>query len=284
MHTRTQLNPAQFDIRVGDDVEAGIDGLFPAWNRHDRFGIVIHDPLGGVGASHLLQLAICAYYAADERRRGELDVYPEIFAFHVGGGHGSHADFDFWGPRREVLLGDDPQELLAAINDRGISRLAVPDLASVGDLAAADAVGAAFEVKEIAAFRDIIASTFAYSPTGRTVAADVDIVGLDRRTEQNPTKVLRRFTAAEVTIKRATPARRPLKEVDPKFNAYQAARAAELTDSQLAKAVALRREISVDGLARETYRRISADEALRLLAHSPSIDAHGPSTARANSQ
>lgn len=266
MHTRTQLSPAQFRIRLGAGEEASIDELFPAWHKHDRFGVVIQDPLGGVGASHLLQLAICAYYGSDERRRGELDVYPDIFAFHVGGGHGSHADYDFWGPRREVILGSDPREVLAAINDRGITRLAVPDRPMVEDAVTGDGSSMGFEVKEVAAFRDLLASAFAYSPTGRTGGSDVDIVGLDRRTEQNPTKVLRAFKPADVAIKRSTPPKRPLKEVDPAFNAYQARRAAELTPSQRDTAVAMRQRILIDGVARETYRRISGDDALRLLA------------------
>lgn len=265
MHTRTQLSPTQFSIRLGAEQESGIDELFPAWHKHDRFGVVIRDPLGGVGASHLLQLAICAYYGSDERRRGELNVYPEIFAFHVGGGHGSHADYDFWGPRREVILGSDPHDLLAAINDRGITRLAVPDRGTVDDGGIGDGSVTGFKVKEVAAFRDLIASTFAYSPTGRTANSDVEIFGLDRRTEQNPTKVLRAFKPAPAAIERSTPPKRPLKEVDPEFNAYQARRAAELTPGQLDTAVAMRQQILIDGVARETYRRISVDDALRLL-------------------
>ncbi|KAA9164038.1 hypothetical protein FPZ12_008455 [Amycolatopsis acidicola] len=258
MHTLTQLKDTQFAIRI-EGRDSAVRELFPDWHRHDRFGLVINEALGGVGASHLLQLAIWSYYAADQRRRDELNVYPEIYAFHIGGGHGSHADYDFWGPRREVILGDDPNEVLCAINERGITRLAVPDL---GERPAADLDVLA--VKEVAATHDLLASAFAYSPTGRTPQADVEIAGLDRRTEQNPTKVLNAFRRP-ARVANPGRARRPLKEVDPVFQAYQERRAAELSPSDVEQAVERRARISEQGLATETYRRISVTTALESL-------------------
>lgn len=73
-----------------------VQDVFPDWHRHDRFGLVIDEALGGVGASHLLQLAIWSYYTADQRRRNELTVYPEIYAFHIGGGHGGGGAGEYW--------------------------------------------------------------------------------------------------------------------------------------------------------------------------------------------
>lgn len=257
VHTQTQLKTAYFGIQL-DGVDATVDDVFPGWHRHDRFGLVIHDALGGVGASHLLQLAISSYYGADDRRRNELTVYPEIYAFHVGGGHGSHADYDFWGPRREVILGDGPDEVIAAINSHGITRIAVPD-----GVPGAEPPG--LEVKEVGAFRDLVASAFAYSPTGRTAGADIELRGLDPRTEQNPTKVLHPQRIAP-PVSGSMKARRPMKELDARFNAYQNRRSAELSQEDVDHALGLRERISVDGLACETYRRIGVEDALRRLA------------------
>jgi hypothetical protein len=258
MHTQTQLREADFAIRL-DGAPATVGDLFPHWHRHDRFGLIIHDALGGVGASHLLQLAIWSYYDVDKRRRDELTVYPEIYAFHVGGGHGSHADYDFWGPRREVILGADPGEVLSAINSHGITRLAVPDRAG-----GASAEPPVFDPKEIGAAQDLVASAFAYSPTGRTPHADVTVDGLHRRTEENPTKVLNAFRAVPAPRPGAR-MRRPLKEGDTRFAEYQQRRASELSVGDVAGAVDLRERIRIDGLASETYRRISLDEALNRL-------------------
>ena len=284
MHTRTQLKQEHFRIRL-DGQEAVLNDLFPAWHRFDRFGIVIHDSLGGVGASHLLQLAIRAYYDADARRLGELDVYPEIYAFHVGGGHGSHADFDFWGPRREVILGEDPNEVLRAINERGITRLAVPDAALHGSNPT-DRDGEYFEPKELAATQDLVASTFAYSPSGRTPAADVEIAGTHRLTEQNPRKVLDAFHTVTIPVGSTTP-RHPLKEVDPRFIAYQQRRAGELTEPEVERASAMRARIIKNGVATETYRRTDLAESLRSLLPAtttlqqtcgPAVNAGGPTS------
>lgn len=271
MHTRTQLKQGHFQIRIAGRDAAPSD-LFPHWHRFDRFGIVIRDALGGVGASHLLQVAIRAYYDADVRRRGELDVYPEIYAFHVGGGHGSHADFDFWGPRREVILGDDPNDVLGAINERGITRLAVPDTNDTDPLDTdpldTDPLNTdhlnVFEPKELAAADDLVASTFAYSPTGRTAAADVEIAGTHRLTEQNPQKVLNAFRTVATPTAAGRP-RHPLKEVDPRFVAYQQRRAMEVSEAEVERAAALRARIVTNGVATETYRRTDLAETLRLL-------------------
>src|SRR4051812_7496547 len=103
MHTVALLRSEMFGIEV-DGIPAQISNVLPGWHLHDRLGLVIDEALGGLGATHLVQIAITSFYAALERRRGELSVYPEIYAFHFGKGRGSHAAFDFWPARREVLL------------------------------------------------------------------------------------------------------------------------------------------------------------------------------------
>jgi hypothetical protein len=253
MHTLTQLKLSMFDIRV-DGRAATVDDVFPGWTKYDRLGVVIHDQLGGVGASHLIQLAICCYYDTDERRDRPESIYPEIYAFHVGRGHGSHAHYDFWPGRREVMVGDLPNGVLGAINERAITRLLVPDAVPVErDL----------KPKEISATHDLVTSAFVYSPTGRAADADVEVAGNDRRTEANAANVLNAFHFPTPPPARARA--RSFKEFDPEFDEYQRRRAQELTQAEVDAATALRSQITVDGLATERYRRISADEALTRL-------------------
>jgi hypothetical protein len=118
----------------------------------------------------LLQIAITSFYDIKPSRRTELTAYPEINAFHIGRGYGAHAPYDFWPARREVITSLDHREVLDAINDRGITRLAVPGRQP------RDVI---HRPKEVDAALDRIASAFVYSPSGRV--ADPDLVMLSYR-------------------------------------------------------------------------------------------------------
>jgi len=54
-------------------------------------------------------------------------IYPDYFLFHVGRPLGDHARLDIWPRRKEVVVPEDPQGVLDAINDRAITRLVVED-------------------------------------------------------------------------------------------------------------------------------------------------------------
>lgn len=187
MHTASQLRHTMFKIRL-NGVDASVEQLFDGWEIHDRLGVVVHEPFGALGASQLIQLAITAFYDARPLRRAgapkygnSLAIYPDIYLFHVGRLYGDHSSLDVFPPRKEVLLPSDPAAVLEAINDRAISRLAVPDVAPVA---------AEHSWKEPAAARDRIASAFAYSPTGSVERADVEVTGLTSATEKNATMIL----------------------------------------------------------------------------------------------
>lgn len=261
MHVATLLRTSMFRIAIGS-VPASMDDLFPGWTDLDRFGLVIDQPYGGIGATHLLQCAMMAYYDARPARRSSRAVYPEIYAFHIGRGHGAHAAYDFWPARREVILRtSDHREVLDAINDRGITRLAVPDRPP------RDVI---HRPKEVEAALDRIASAFVYNPTGRARDGDVEISGTDKRTEFNPTQVLR--PAADIVSQRRAPGAVnssgiPIKEADDDYARWLVACEAEVTPQDRQRAVDLRNGLlSSEGLAQETYRRVDVGEALRRLA------------------
>jgi hypothetical protein len=261
MHTATQLDRSMFDIRI-DGVTAEREDLLPDWHVHDRLGVVVHEPFGALGAAHLIQVAITAFYDARPSRRagkpieGDRDaVYPEIYLFHVGGRHGDHSWLDVWPGRKEVFVDNDARAVLDAINDRAITRLAVPDTSPIP---------IDHEWKEPAAARDRITSVFAYSATGRVAAGEVTIQGLTRQTEFNIRQILDPDRVAGRNRFRAVDA-----DLDPDLHArsYQLrsiARAEEAKEG-LAQTVSRRDAVRTDGLATETYRRISVDDALNLL-------------------
>jgi hypothetical protein len=182
MHT-AKLFPTQFEIEIAGR-QASFDELFPDWHAHDRFGIVTASPLGALGASLLIAAATaCHFEAKPERRTNAHGSYPEIFVFHVGGRQGDHSYFDFWPPRKEVFVeSSSPLAVLEAINDRAITRLAVPDGAS-GSLEPLNWGPSTWAERHGAA--DRVKSCFAYGPTGEVVDADVTLRSSSEEPEAN---------------------------------------------------------------------------------------------------
>ncbi|MFB5193382.1 hypothetical protein ACE198_00480 [Neobacillus sp. KR4-4] len=97
---------------------------------------------------------------------GKVRIYPECFIFHVGKSHGNHADMDVWPPHREVVVEDDPEQILEVINDRAITRLIVED---------SPPLSATFLRETISSAESRILSTIAYSAIGRVDKADVSV-------------------------------------------------------------------------------------------------------------
>jgi hypothetical protein len=220
--------------------------MFPGWGAYDRLGVVAHEPFGALGASLLIQLAITAFYDERPMRRSAESPYPEFFLFHVGRYGGDYRFFDFWPPRKEVELPDDPHAVLAAINDRAITRLLVVD----GELRQIE-----HEWKEPSSAFDRIATVLAYDPSGRTKDADVAIRGLDRRVLVNTTMTLHpeRWPKRPLSRQRANDWRAP-------------ERLQTILDEHAPRVVAEREAfLADDGLPCESYRRIGVEDALSLL-------------------
>lgn len=255
MHTARQLDQSLFDITVAG-VPASRDELFESWGPLDRFGLVAHEGFGTIGASHLLQLAITAFYdIRPERRDRSRPIYPDVFVFHVGGRFGDHAFFDVYPPRKEVFVENEPAAILNAINDRGITHLAVPDRPV--DAAQQD-------WKEPAQAIDRIVATWAYGADGEVDDPDVTITASSPMASAN----------AKIAL-------------DPKrsYHEQQQARAAlgnivvgpneklVMPPDRSAEVTAERREAiwesrvarSEGGTVVESYRRIAVEDALGML-------------------
>ncbi|WP_192385040.1 hypothetical protein [Mesorhizobium silamurunense] len=201
-----------------------------------------------------MQIAITCFYDVKPTRRAEHKIYPEIYALHSGKGHGAHAAFDFWPQRREKILTGDPRTVLDAINDCGITRLAVPE-------------GGPREIehrpKEEDAALDRIVTAVAYSPSGRVGRPDFSIFGLDRRTEYNPSRVLRSGIVPQPASNQGAV---PIKEADPSFRNWLLARESDISEEE--RLAAERRRDSIrneQGLVAESYRFISVIDALKRL-------------------
>lgn len=173
-----------FEVKTNGQVGTVAD-VFPNSGFRDRFGIVLDGPLGGVGATHLLQLAIVCFYEVKPERRGAKAIYPEIYAFHFGRGFGTHAPFDFWPSRREVVRGTEDHR----VNDRAITRLAIPDRRRREIV---------HGPKETEAALGTIRSALVCGPTVRVAQPDIAIRGISQKTEFNPKRVIHPLGAAEI--------------------------------------------------------------------------------------
>lgn len=244
MHSSKELTSSSFRIEV-DGRQARLEELFEGFGERDRLGVVVGHPCGAVGASGLITATVTAFYDIQRSRGPDFFIYPDYFLFHVGRAHGNHGILDVWPDHKEVVVPDDPERILQAINDRGITRLAVED---GGGVAAPE-----FEPQTLSSARDRIATCLAYSPSGRVRDGDVKIATGDV-TEGYVGAVL--DPVGHVARLRAG---------DGGGNSYAdsiEARASEVDQAVRERIRDARRELVEDGRPVETYRRIDLDEAL----------------------
>jgi hypothetical protein len=256
MHMIHLLTSEMFQVRLGG-LPSSRNAVFPNWIASDHFGIVIDEPFGGLGATHLIQMAATMFYEAKPSRRAERKVYPEIYALHYGRGFGAHAPFDFWPARREVILERDHRVLLDAINDRGITRLAIPERPK-RDIE--------HRPKEEDAALDRIVSAFVYSPTGQLDTPDFSIRGIDPRTEFNPKEVLRLAREHPRQAVPGTASSASIKESDTSYFDWIECRRSDTTAQECGRAELLRKTLRDEkGLATESYRFVDVADALKRL-------------------
>jgi hypothetical protein len=197
MHTAQELSSPAFAIRM-DGRAATLEDLFPGFVEHDRLGVVVRHPCGAVGASTLILAAVTGFYDAQRAKGADFFIYPDYFLFHVGRHLGDHGMLDVWPSHKEVVVADEPEALLRAINDRGITRLVVEDRAPSEN---------EFERESLASARNRIVSTLAYSPTGRVADPAIRIAG-NEVTESYVTAVLKDSSEVEEPIREGIEANR----------------------------------------------------------------------------
>jgi hypothetical protein len=255
VHVSRQLENALFNVSVNGELATRED-ILGEWSPLDRFGIIAHEPYGPLGGSHLLQLAITAWYDVRPARRelGE-QLYPEIYVFHVGGRWGEHAYFDVYPPRKEVFVDNDPKLVLEAINDRAITHLAVPDR-PLGKVQ--------HGYKEPRQARDRITRVWAYDPGGRTRDADVTIASSSPRAEANTKMTLQ----PDASYTEQQEARAILGEIlipEDEIVAAYGERQDEVSEEDRDRAQARRDALKGPDGRVESYRTISVDDAVRML-------------------
>jgi hypothetical protein len=166
VHT-TVLRTDEFALTI-DGRPATITDLFPGFDEFDRLGIVIGADQGAAGAATLILATVTAFYDRLRDVATDFFAYADYFAFHIGRPRGSLRKLDVYPEHKEVVVAPNPEAILRAVNDRGVTRLLVADRAP-------GRAGLARETLASAERR--IQTAVAYSPTGRTDDADVLIQG-----------------------------------------------------------------------------------------------------------
>jgi hypothetical protein len=249
MHSAQELRSSDFRVVVGSR-DARLADLFDGFGEHDRLGVVLRSPCGAVGASALITATITAFYDLQRARADDFFIYPDYFLFHVGRPLGDHARLDIWPRHKEVVVPEDVQGILDAVNDRAITRLVVED---------GEARHPELQREALASARARIRTCLAYSATGRVRDADVRIAS-------NP--------VTESYVNGLLDPEARLVELRTSGNGRLAdaveARAAEVTREERQRIRKARADLVDDDVPVESYRRISLDEALGLLQPGPS--------------
>lgn len=245
MHSSRELKSSSFEIAVAGR-PARLEELFEGFGEHDRLGVVVTRPCGAVGASALITATITAFYDIQRSRGPDFFIYPDYYLFHVGRPLGDHGQLDVWPRHKEVVVPEEPQRILEAINDRAITRLVVED-GEPGE--------PAFDREALASARARILTCLAYSPAGRVVDGDVSIAG-NPVTEGYVETILDPETHL---------AKLRADEGDGAYADAIAARAGEVEPEPRKRILLGRRELVEGGVPVETYRRIGLQEALARL-------------------
>lgn len=245
MHSSTELADFSFAVAIAGRDGLWVDDLFPGFGEHDRLGVVVRHPLGALGASTGILVAVTAFYDVQRARGSEFFIYPDYFLFHVGGALGDHNMLDVWPDHKEVVVADDAEEILRAINDRGVTRLLVEERPPAEP---------SFERETLASARARIVTSLSYSPGGRVADGDVRIAGND---------VTERYVASLLDPDEL--ARGAEGSGLESYARLVRARASEVTPDERARIQQARAGLIEGGRPVETYRRIELDDALAML-------------------
>jgi hypothetical protein len=244
VHSAQELRSSAFEIEVAGRA-ARLTDLFEGFGEHDRLGVVIGRPGGGLGASALITATITAFYDIQRARGPDFFVYPDYYLFHLGKPFGDHSRLDIWPAHKEAVVAPEPPEVLRAVNDRAITRLLVED---------GEPHGGELGPEELASARARIRTCLAYSPSGRVADADVRVAANAVVEGYVDTTLDPERRAAEL---RARGADARADEI--------AARGDEIRPEQRSRIKRAREALVENGAPVETYRRIELDEALARL-------------------
>jgi aminomethyltransferase len=130
MHSSYALSSDDFSVERGDSV-ATLADLWPGgWTPQDRLGVVMANPMDGVGCSNLICATTTLFYdhLRETKGTGNFFRYADNFMFGIGCEPGDFNQLDVWPLHKFVtIIQPTAEALVEAITDRGITLLALPE-------------------------------------------------------------------------------------------------------------------------------------------------------------
>ena len=103
------------------------EDFFAPHERSTRLGLLAPSGTEGIGAATFALACVTAFYDRYRAAGGHFFAYPDFYSFQCRGGPlANYGAFDFW-PDKDVLLPGDADAAAAAIVDRAVDVLLVPD-------------------------------------------------------------------------------------------------------------------------------------------------------------
>jgi len=169
VHT-TALRSDEFELTI-DGEPGGIETLFEGFTEDDRVGIVLAALVGAAGAAALILATVTAFYDRLRETGEEFFAYPDYFALHVGQPRGSLHKLDVFPDHKELVVPADAEQIVRALNDRGITRLLVPGRVPRDPL---------LKRETRASAQRRIRTALVYSRRGRVLRPNVTVTGSER--------------------------------------------------------------------------------------------------------
>ena len=255
MHTAFTLKSEMFDVEING--RPADRSAFFAAKRHERIGVVVTSPLGGLGASFMVQLGITAYYDADRSGRMVNPHYPEVYFFHAGGSFGEYSVLDAHPARKQVYLNFDGDEILASVNSHAITHLLLPE-----DMKLDSALGFA----EPNAATDRLEHCFLYAPSGRVHDGDVAIRSQDPVPLEDIAAVMNLREALPEMVAGYPVPDNPAERVDnEKWIAAVSMRLDDIEPPAQSRALQYRKDLTDCFGGFETYQKITSSDAVAKL-------------------
>ncbi|MDT8861352.1 hypothetical protein N0O92_14020 [Alkalihalobacillus sp. MEB130] len=174
MHTTKDLKSTDFQIERENEL-VQFDDVLQRFSQFDRIGIIVRQPCGSIGASAFLLATITRFYDFFRPQLGnglgQIRIYPEVFVFHVGKKQMDHYWLDIWPPHKEVVVEDESEQILQAVNDRGITRLLIEEMPHC--------INPVYLPETLTSAKNRITSAFVYSKTGRVRDPDISITSCE---------------------------------------------------------------------------------------------------------
>ncbi|MAE66105.1 MAG: hypothetical protein CMJ18_17680 [Phycisphaeraceae bacterium] len=164
MHS-SSLRGSEFEMTVDGRATAHAD-FFRGFAKTRRLGLVASDRADGIGAACLLMAYVTAFYDDYRADGGQFKAYPDFFAFQRAEPMACYGMLDIWPDHKLVHVGQDPEEKLQAINDRGVNVLVLPD---------SEPSHRAYEQISLSGARRNIDHCYLYAFDGQVDGADVTI-------------------------------------------------------------------------------------------------------------